>query len=134
MERERLESIQRRREELRLTLPEEPPPSDDVHVITIALRFADGRTGQRRFMDDTRVDVLFNWVDVEFEMERENVILTTMNGQQSFEFSGETTTDGGDESTLGSAGFRRMMGLRVMEKKEPSKIQGEEEEEEEDDT
>jgi len=109
-ENERAEMVERRREELRASLPEEPG-KDVLDAFTIALRFPDGRAGQRRFTHDTPVSVVFNWVDSGFEMEREQVVLTTMNGQKSF------TWEEAESMPLGDSGLGRMTGLRVTEKK-----------------
>jgi hypothetical protein len=113
-EKERAEMLKRRREELRHSLPQEPGKSI-TDAMTIALRFGDGRTGQRRFTLDTPLSVVFNWVDATFEMERERVILTTMDGKRSF------TWDGIEEVLLAESGLGRMTGLRVTEKKPEEK-------------
>jgi hypothetical protein len=109
-EKERVEMLATRREELRASLPEEPG-KDVTDAMTIALRFPDGKAGQRRFTPDTPMSVVFNWVDSGFEMEREQVILTTMNGQKSFSW------EEADGVTLGESGLSRMTGLRVTVKK-----------------
>lgn len=108
-EKERREAILVRREELRRSLPEEPA-QDDPTSLTIALRLSDGRNSQRRFAADTSLASLFNWVDAEFELDRESVILSTLNGQKSFEWSA-------CNMELREAGFSRMTGLRVTERK-----------------
>jgi len=128
-EKERIEMLQKRRKTLRENLPEEPSAGDTSNVMTIALRFADGRTGKRRFNAEVELNELFNWVDGFFDIEREKVILSTMNGQRSFTFVGEDAEENDEETseimTLEEAGFGRMTGLRVTERKE------DEEEEEE---
>ncbi len=111
IQKEKEEALKQRRKSLLESLPEEPSAPGDG-VITIALRFGDGRAGQRRFMDDTEIDVLFNWVDALFEMEREGVLLTTMNGQASFSFGEE------EGKTLKDANLGRLVALRVLEKKD----------------
>jgi hypothetical protein len=113
-EKERAEMLKRRREELRELLPQEPG-KDMANVMTIALRFADGRTGQRRFTPDTPLSMLFNWVDAMFEMEREIVILTTMDGKRSF------TWEDAEEVSLTGSGLGQMTGLRVTVKKPEEK-------------
>ena len=110
-EKAKQEALEKRREELKDGLPEEPA-KDAADVMTIALRFADGRTGQRRFEASTALSTVFNWVDGYYAMEREKVTLTTMNGKLSF------TWDDHNETTLKEAGLSRMTGLRVMEQKE----------------
>lgn len=109
-EKERAEIIERRRDELRASLPEEPG-KEVADAMTIALRFPDGRAGQRRFTPNTPISVVFNWVDSSFEMEREQVVLTTMNGQKSF------TWEEVDDMSLSDSGLGRMTGLRVTMKK-----------------
>lgn len=121
-ERERRERLEQRRNELRASLPEEPG-SDEPNVMTVALRFPDGRHGRRRFGDDTDMNVVFNWVDATFGMEREKIVLSTMNGRQNFTFREED--DEGEMITLKGAGLGRLTGFRVTEIKEES--QGEEE-------
>jgi hypothetical protein len=113
-EKERAEMLKRRREELRESLPQEPG-KDMTNAMTIALRFADGQTGQRRFTPDTPLSVVFNWVDAMFEMERERVILTTMDGKRSF------TWEEAEKASLAGSGLGRMTGLRVTEKKPEEK-------------
>jgi len=110
VEREREEGLVRRRKELLEGLPAEPEGNvREDGVVTIALRFMDGRTGQRRFNEDTSMDVVFDWVDAVFEMERECVILSLMSGQKSFSYAGE------EGSTIKEAGLGKMTALRVTE-------------------
>lgn len=109
-EKERRQAIVDRRQQLRESLPAEPlAPNAKL----IALRLADGRSSQRRFSPDTKLSTIFNWVDAEFELEREAVTLTTLNGQKSF--SWEDT-----DQTLADIGFAKMTGLRVTVKREAS--------------
>jgi hypothetical protein len=111
IQKEKEAALKERRKSLLEALPEEPESVGDG-IITIALRFGDGQMGQRRFTDDTEVDVLFNWVDAVFELERERVILTTMNGQKSFSF-------GDDQSkTLQDSSLGRLVAFRVSEKED----------------
>lgn len=101
-EQERLEELEKRRKGLKEALPEEPKGKDTKKV---ALRFADGRSGQRRFSPEQPLTDIFNWVDAMYEVERENVILTTMNGKETFEWEeiGKTL----EEAGLGkNTGFR----------------------------
>ena len=117
---EREEMILERRKELLESLEDEPDNSSDI--ITIALRFSDGRTGRRRFVQDTSMDDVFNWVDAVFEVERESIILSSMSGKKSFEYSGEE----GEEMSLKEAGLGKMAGLLVTKKKDDSKSEVEE--------
>ena len=108
-EKERQQAILDRRDELREALGEEPTKGD---LKTIALRLADGRSVQRKFTSDSRMEDVFNFVDVHFEMEREKVELTTMNGKSTYQWE-----DNADQ-TLTEAGLSRMVGLRVLERKD----------------
>eukprot|EP00529_Nitzschia_sp_RCC80_P015562 CAMPEP_0113492170 /NCGR_PEP_ID=MMETSP0014_2-20120614/27933_1 /TAXON_ID=2857 /ORGANISM="Nitzschia sp." /LENGTH=713 /DNA_ID=CAMNT_0000385983 /DNA_START=45 /DNA_END=2182 /DNA_ORIENTATION=+ /assembly_acc=CAM_ASM_000159 len=74
----RLAAIEERRKALLEELPDDKKGKD---IKRIALRFPDGRKGERGFDPDQPVSVLLNWVDAMFESERESVILTTMNGK-----------------------------------------------------
>ena len=107
-EKDRIATIEERRVMLSESLPEEAD-RNAPETITIALRFADGRAGQRRFKDSTLLTTIFNWVDAMYRLEREKISLTTMNGQKSFSWENAGTT------TLKGAGLGRMTGLRVME-------------------
>eukprot|EP00536_Pseudo-nitzschia_multiseries_P016093 jgi/Psemu1/220138/e_gw1.1019.2.1 len=100
--------IDARRQELRQSLPEDVKGGNNVKKI--ALRFPDGRSGQRGFAADEPLTVLFNWVDAMFEIERETVVLTTLNGKQTFEWEGDEST-----TTLEDAGLNRMTALRVSQ-------------------
>jgi len=121
-EQTRLAEIETRRIELKESLPEEPLKTTEG-VVTIALRFADGRASQRRFQSDTELGTIFNWVDAMYTMEREKITLTTMNGQKTFQWNEEDRT-----KTLQEAGLGRMTGLRVMETKPEEIISNEEKE------
>ena len=109
-------AIQARRDALRAALPPEVD-STTKGVRTVALRFADGRTGQRRFAPDASLADVFNWIDALFEMERETITLWTMNGKQSFEWKDGDDGDDDGMPTLAEAGLGPMVGLRVMERK-----------------
>jgi UBX domain len=110
-EMERLAAMEKRREELLQSLPEEPG-QEIKNAITLSIRSPGGRSGKRRFAPETELSVIFNWVDASFQMERELVVLTTMNGKQTFSWE-DTTAD----KTLKDAGLGRMVGFRVSEKK-----------------
>jgi hypothetical protein len=118
-EKDRQETIEKRRKELKSSLPEEDTSGE---AKKIAIRFADGRSGQRRFSPDQPLSVVFNWVDAMYEIEREKVILTTMNGQNNFTWNDET-----NDKTLDEVGLGRTTGFRVAEKKEESSDNSEEE-------
>ncbi len=108
---EREQELQQRRESLREELLDEP--SQDAHgTITIAIRFSNGSKGQRRFNDEIKMGEVFNWIDATFKIEREIIILTTMNGQRSFSY---------EESiglALKDAGLGKMTAFRLSEKVE----------------
>jgi hypothetical protein len=98
-QRNHTERIQQRRLQLKELLVPEPPPvlakstsSSKLPpiVTTIALRFADGTimsslstttkpSDTRRFLtDETTLADVFNWIDVEYEVEREHIVLQSM--------------------------------------------------------
>ena len=78
--------ILERRKELLEKLPEEPTEGTDI--VTVALRFADGSKGQRRFAGEaTTMQTLFDWVDAVFEIEREHVQLQTLTGSHTLRYS-----------------------------------------------
>eukprot|EP00980_Cylindrotheca_fusiformis_P007795 scaffold1669_cov129-Cylindrotheca_fusiformis.AAC.6 len=118
-EKARVEALEKRREELRETLPEEDTSKD---AKKIAVRFADGRSGQRQFSPNQPVSDLFNWVDAMYEIEREKVVLTAMNGKRSFTWSDED-----NYKSLKDSGLGRNTGFRVTEKKEEADKREEEE-------
>jgi hypothetical protein len=65
------------------------------------------------------MNVVFNWVDCTYKMEREKIVLSTMNGKNSFQYEGNPEEeDGVSGVTLKSAGLPRMTGLRVTESKD----------------
>ena len=128
-EKRRREAMEQRRAELLESLPDEPE-AGGANTITIALRFADGRTGRRRFdAEDATMGDVFNWVDAVYKMERERIELSTMTGQKKFVF-GEDGTSG---MTLRDAGLGKMTGLRVIEIEPEEDIEGENEDNDEDD-
>jgi hypothetical protein len=107
---EREEELQQRREKLLENLDDEPEQGGEG-VITIAIRFSDGKKGQRRFDGEVEIDEVFNWIDATFKLEREAIVLTTMNGQKSFSF-GES-----EGLALEDAGLGKMAAFRLTEKK-----------------
>lgn len=111
---ERLEALKKRRQELLEDLPEEPDEAttEATDIKTFSLRFLDGRMGSRKFHANDKLSDIFNWVDAVFEMEREVVVLTTLNGRQTFSWA-----DCKDDQTLQQAGLGSMVGFRVSEKK-----------------
>lgn len=116
-EKERQEALEDRRVELRESLPEEDMSKDAKKV---ALRFQDGQSGQRQFSSNSVASDLFNWIDAVFEMEREKVVLTSMNGKITLKWDEET-----NDRLLEDIGLGRNTGFRVSE------AQGEKEEEKE---
>lgn len=133
-EQERLEVLKERRKELLESLPEEPDSATTAatDIKTMSVRFPDGRVGRRKFTSDTKLSDVFNWVDAVFEVEREVVILTTLDGKQTFAWVDPLSKD---NLTLQQAGLGRMVGFRVSEKKvqdETKECQKEEEEADDD--
>lgn len=116
-EKKHREAIERRRKQLMESLPDEPGRGVK-DAFTIALRFPNGQSGRRRFTPDTRISVIFDWVDAAFNLERERAILTTMNGKQTFQWNNT------DETTLSEEGFAKMVGFRVAERKEEASDPG----------
>lgn len=119
-EKERLEALEERRAQLLEDLPDEPTGGD---VKKIALRFTDGRSGQRKFSSDQSLMDVFNWVDAMFEIERETVILTTMNGKQVLVW------DDAKDKSLEDAGLGKNTGFRVTVQQEEGEEINEKEEE-----
>lgn len=105
----RQEEIDARRQELQQSLPEDIKKGNNVKKI--ALRFSDGRLGQRGFAPDQPLSVVFDWVDAMFEIERETVVLTTLNGKQTFSWESEIKSN----RTLQDAGLNKMTAFRVTE-------------------
>lgn len=122
-EKERKEVVEARRVELKALLPEEDTSKDAKKV---ALRFQDGQSGQRQFSPDSSVSDLFNWIDAIFEMEREKVVLTSMNGKITLKWDEET-----NDRLLKDIGLGRNTGFRASEAQEKEETKGEEEEDEE---
>ena len=110
-EAKRQAELEERRKELKESLPEDVKSGSDVKKVS--LRFADGRSGQRGFSSDQPLSMLFNWVDALFEMEREKVVLTSMNGKLTFSWDEET-----NDTKLADAGLGKMTAFRVSEKVE----------------
>ena len=102
-EQERLEAIETRRKELLAALPEEPTGKDTKKI---ALRFFDGRSGHRQFNPEQPLIDVFNWVDAMYEIEREKVILTTMNGKNNYAWDEK-------DKSLDDLGLGKNVGFRV---------------------
>ena len=107
---EREEMVQKRRVTLLENLAKEPERGAKG-AITIALRFHDGRQGQRRFDGDSEVNEIFNWIDATFEIERESTIITTMNGKHTFSYDEDE-----EGRVLNDTGLGKMAAFRVTEK------------------
>lgn len=134
-ERERSRQLDERRQDLLESLIDEPALGTAEEVITIALRFNDGKRDQRRFLaESTRVNDVCNWIDATHGIEREKLELSTMNGSRKFAYDEE------DSMTLKEAGLAKMTALRVLELEEVVKersdegneIENEDEKEEDD--
>lgn len=111
-EAERLQALKDRRKELKASLPADV--KGGANVKRVSLRFADGRSGQRGFSSDQPLSVLFNWVDALFELERETVILTTLNGKLTLSWDEQSVND----ITLEDAGLGKLTAFRVKLKKD----------------
>lgn len=112
-EKKRMQLLKERRSQFLESLGEEPD-SNDEGVVTVALRLADGRNAQRRFVDDGSMDTIFNWVDASFEWDRELLQLTTMRGDKKLEWD-----DCASSSIREYAGSKtKMLGLRISLRKE----------------
>jgi len=109
IEREKAAEIAARRVMLRESLPQEPDVTASNYK-TLSVRLASGNSIRRRFHDDDMVSDVFNWVDVELEMDREMLELTTTNGK--IKLTWPTTTD---DKTLAESGLGKMVGLRATE-------------------
>ncbi|KAL7563832.1 hypothetical protein ACA910_019563 [Epithemia clementina (nom. ined.)] len=135
-EEQRRAAMEQRRKQLEQALPKEPDAtsSSSSTTKTVALRLSTPLTLpdnkkeqrasalQRRFSSDTPLATIFNWVDVVLQVERETVILTTLNGRQAYswkdvapdeeeeeeEEDGATTT-----TTLAHVGSSKMMAFWV---------------------
>jgi len=122
-ESKRKEELEERRKALLESLPEEPEAGTTEGVMTIALRFGDGKRDQRRFVaGESSVNDVFNWIDAVHGLEREKVELSTMNGAKKFVYVEESEDDdddeeggGNDDVMLEDAGFGKMTALRVAE-------------------
>ncbi|KAL7489284.1 hypothetical protein ACHAW6_014859 [Cyclotella cf. meneghiniana] len=128
----RIGKMEQRRLELFQSLPEEPENGEGV--MTVALRFQSVPSNataatQRRFLKNDTINDVFNWIDATHGLERETIILSTMNGSRSFRYvedkgekddqEEEEESDGngdmiqGENMTLEEAGLGRMTALRV---------------------
>jgi len=114
--------LEERRKALLEGLPEEPEAGITEGIMTIALRFGDGKRDQRRFVaGESSVNDVFNWIDAVHGLEREKVELSTMNGAKKFVYveeneDGDDTEGGGNDVVLlEDAGLGKMTALRVAE-------------------
>lgn len=116
--------MEKQREALRQSLPDEPTSATDT-VITIALRFADGRNAQRRFHASDDAIHLFHWIEGYFEWEREKVLVTTMRGDQHLTYA-DCSTSIQDCGVV--AANSKMVALRVSLQKQEEEKEEEEKE------
>jgi len=114
VEQERQQQLQQRRITFLKNLPEPPGPDEGNNVMTISVRDLRGKSENRRFTLDTPLEMVFNWVDATFELERECIVLTTMNGKHSFTWH-DNVQDQATTITLKETGLGRMVGFRVTE-------------------
>lgn len=115
------EALAARRAELLENLPEEPA-ANAKDIKKVALRLDDGSRGQRRFEPEQLVSDLFNWVDATYEMERETLLLTTLNGKLTLSW------DDDKDKTLEEAGLGKNTGFRISQKVEETETEDTEEE------
>jgi UBX domain len=120
-EERRLQQIQERRNQFLELLNEVTVSDGDANekvetgpITTVALRFGDGRTGTRRFTSSATIQDIFRWVDAEFSIECETVLLQSMNGQRTFEWY--TDDESNRQVKLSDVGLGKMFGLRVTTK------------------
>lgn len=119
-EQRRLEAVEARRQESRESLGEEPAVADGV--VTIALRFADGRSGQRRFRVGDDAALLFRWVEGHFDWDRERTAVTDMRGDHELVW---TDCDGKTKSVGDYVGVdSTALALRVSLTKEQEEEDG----------
>ena len=104
LERIKNEESKQRRKEFLENMAEEPLEGLDTY--TLSLRLSDGRSCQRRFKEDLLLEELLSWIDAKFEIDRESIVLTTMNGRDTFSWSDK-------EVTLAQSDLPRKAGLRI---------------------
>jgi Skp family chaperone for outer membrane proteins len=111
VEQERLVQREQTRKTLLEALPAEPEAGSSSDIITVGLRFPDGRSAKRRFSHGDGMKHVFHWIDGEYDIESEQISLTTMNGSSTFVYDGGE--EGGD--SIGDViGTSKMVALRVM--------------------
>jgi hypothetical protein len=140
VERHRIEQedkarILQRRNELKKSLGAEPMDDENdttsEPIVTIALRITDSRissgtthrASKRRFYASTLLSDVFNWIDVEYEIEREQIeLFYTSKGQvTSYQWDDNDNDDvrkhPDTKRSLSDLGFKKMVALRVVLKK-----------------
>ena len=137
-------ALLKRRLQLEEQLPEEPESSSSSEIKTVALRLSSSSSSksgqgsskpqqrlQRRFLSDTPLSTVFNWVDVALEMERETIVLTTLNGRNIYSWKDVQPKggDGGDTTTtatltLANVGPSKMVGFWVKQRQEQDENKG----------
>lgn len=117
IEKEKLhdQKIKERREKFIEFFKQQPePPANEENVITVALRLADGRNGQRRFRPHDNMKTIFNWIDGFFEWDQDCLMVTTMRGDKKLEYKDCSEMTIGDYAGVST----NMLGLRISFKKE----------------
>lgn len=115
---------------------EESENNEDVEVMNIALRFADGRNDVRKVKSDEDLNLLFYWIEGHFGWEKEKVVITPMKAlkrkdkRSMLEFEGndeneDEVEDSTERESLhdfftdgGKLAASKMIGLRVSLKKD----------------
>ena len=80
---------------------------DTPNSKVLSIRMDSGESHRRRFPHDATIEMVLNWADVQCQVEREKVVLTTLNGKQSFSW------DDRRDATLEEVGLGKMTGFRL---------------------
>lgn len=91
------------------SLPIEPPAGEGTTTLSVQY----GSTKEKRRWENlAKLEDVFNWMDAEFDVEREKVELKSVNGVKSFLFEKDKDT------VIGEAGLGKMAGMRLEDVKE----------------
>ncbi|GMH80031.1 hypothetical protein TrST_g2829 [Triparma strigata] len=103
-EAERQLALKERRVQFLASLPIEPPAGEGT--TTLSVQYG-SKKEKRRWENSASVEDVFNWIDAEFDVEREKVKLSSANGAKSFLFEEDAST------VLSSCGLPKMAGMRL---------------------
>ena len=98
--------IEERRTRLEEELGEEVS-KDTPNSKVLSIRMDSGESHRRRFPHDATIEMVLNWADVQCQVEREKVVLTALNGKQSFSWGDRR------DATLEEVGLGKMTGFRL---------------------